>query len=290
MAEATVTSHSHLRLEQASALCIRRVGGGAHEVVAIGDENFVVVTAPLEGEGLGDGDRHEVGDVIAQSGKKSDWEAVATDGEGRVFLIEEKSAKVVVVSADLREHLHTIHLRAEDGPDQPARKLLEGDNRGPEGMLLLAGGHLLVVKQREPVLLIEFGPCDDDPLGFGPDAQLKRRHEFELPRGRETDLFPLRSWELLDEEAVGSANDLAIDDEGRLHAISSRSRCIFELEPLGDREMVAGARWALPARVGADDERHAEGLAFDREGRPIVALDLQDSDDNVFVLERLARP
>jgi hypothetical protein len=289
MAEATIGSQSRLRLEQVSALSVRHDGRGGDELVAVGDEQFALVTAPLVGGELRD-DRHDLGDVVEESDGKSNWEAAGADGTGRVFLTEEDGATVLVLSPGLDEQVHELRLLAEAGPDGRAAKLLDGDNKGPEGMLLLAGGHLLVVKQRKPVLLIEFGPRDDHPLGFGPGAQLGRDDAFTLSRGDETDLFPLRSWQLLDEETVGSANDLAVDREGRLHAVSSRTFCIYELRPGGAGEIVTGERWLLPAAVGADKKRNAEGLAFDRHDRPIVALDVKDTDDNVFVLEPLPRP
>jgi hypothetical protein len=290
MAEVRVSSQRRLRLEQVSALSVRSDGRGADELVAVGDEEFAVVTAPLRADGLGVDEPHELADVVDDTGEKSDWEAVATDGTGSVFLIEEEGARVVVLAPDLRKQVHELRLRADAGPDPRGRELLEGENSGPEGMLLLAGGHVLVVKQRDPVLLIEFGPRDERPLGFGPGVQIDADVAFRLPAGRKTDLFPLRSWKLLDEETVESANDLAVDHERRLHAISSRSHCIYELEPgPDDGEMVTGERWRLPAAVGADKKHNAEGLAFDRRGNPIVALDVKDTHDNVFVLERLPR-
>jgi hypothetical protein len=285
MADVTVTSHHRLELDQVSALCIRRVGDG-EELVAVGDEELAVVTAPLDGD-IGDDERHAVGDVVAHTGTKSEWEAAATDGAGRVFLIEEQRATIVVLSRDLSEQLHAIHLRADAGPDRRARKLLKGKNRGPEGMVLLAGGHLLVVKQRKPVLLIEFGPAGEEPLGFGPQAQLARDERFALASGRASDLFPLRSWQLRHSRTAGSANDLAFDGEGRLYAVSSRSCSIYELQPRSEDELVAHKPRRLSAAVGADEDRNAEGLAFDHEDRPLVALDVKDSHDNVFVLARL---
>jgi hypothetical protein len=281
MAAVRVVSAGRLDLEQVSALAVRE-----GELVAVGDEERAVVTATLGGDELGPGTRH----VVAGDGK-SDWEAVAADGAGRVFAIEEATASIAVLGDDLTEQVHSIELRAEDGPDRRARKLLAGDNRGPEGMLLLAGGHVLVVKQRKPVMLVEFGRRRDDAArGFSPAAQLAAGAAFELSGGSRTKLFPLRSWKLRDEDEddVESANDLAVDDEGRLHAISSRTYCIYELRPEGD-EVAVARRWELPAGVGADEDRNAEGLAFDARGRPVVALDVKDSGDNVFVLDRLQR-
>ena len=68
-----------------------------------------------------------------QSGK------VAVDTEGRVFVVRESSATVVVLSPGLDGHVHTIELDVEGGPDRRARRLLDDENAGPEG-ILHAGG------------------------------------------------------------------------------------------------------------------------------------------------------
>ena len=229
MSEVAIGFPYRLQLDQVSALCVRRDGDGAEELVAVGDEDFAVLTAALDGGRLTAQETANVGDALDDPPGKSDWEAVATDATGRVFAIAESSADVIVLSRSLQRQLHRIVLKPEEGPDRRARKLLEGDNRGPEGFLLRAGGHLLVVKQRKPILLIEFGPRQDRVRGLGAAARLGPESEFELSPGDETELFPLHSWELSDEEAVGSANDLAIDTGGRLYAISSRTHCIYEI-------------------------------------------------------------
>jgi hypothetical protein len=278
-----------LDLEQVSALCVRRDGSGAEELVAVGDEDFAVLKAAVDDGRLSQQETEKVGDALHDPSGNSDWEAVATDATGRVFAIAESSAAVIVLSRSLRKQLHRIVLKAEEGPDKRARKLLEGDNRGPEGFLLRAGGHVLVVKQRKPILLIEFGPRQDRVRGLGAGARLGPDGEFELSGGDKTKLFPLHSWKLSNEEAVGSANDLAIDAEGRLYAISSRTYCIYEITPETDDTIVAAPMWSLPTDVRAGKDRNAEGLAFAGRDRPIVALDVKDTDDNAFVLERLPR-
>jgi hypothetical protein len=290
MSEVAISFPYRLHLDQVSALCVRRDGNGAEELVAVGDEDFAVLTAALDGGRLTAQETAKVGDALDDPPGKSDWEAVATDATGRVFAIAESSADVIVLSRSLRRQLHRIVLKADEGPDRRARKLLDGDNRGPEGFLLRAGGHLLVVKQRKPILLIEFGPRQDRVRGLGAAARLEPDSDFELSPGDETELFPLHSWELSNEEAVGSANDLAIDTRGRLYAISSRTYCIYEIAPETDDTIAAAPTWSLPADVRAGEDRNAEGLAFDGRDRPIVALDVKDTGDNAFVLEHLPQP
>lgn len=278
MPECELKKRFRLDLEEVSALCARPHADGGAELLAVGDEDFAVVAATLVGDGLEDARRTELGDSldddVRHRNSGSEWEAVAADGEGRVFVVSESSAEVVVLSPDLKSQVHTIELDVHMGPDRRARQLLGDENAGPEGIVLLADGHLLVAKQRDPILLIEFGP--DDPVA----------------RDERTKLVPLRSWRLRedDEEEVESVNDLALDGQGRLHAVSSRSRCIYELRLDTDEDKVRIAqRWHLPDEIEPGRKRRAEGLAFDGQDRPVVAIDSRQLDENTFLLERLPR-
>lgn len=282
-----------LQLNEISALCIRH----QTELLAVGDEEFTIVTGALADDGLDNEVKskrtdaildHEIGDP--RSG--SEWEAIAADGKGRVFIVKENNLTVAMLSARLDEHVHTITLDVTHGPDTEAQKLLDGDNKGPEGIVLLEGGRLLVVKQKAPVLLIEFGPREDDSGNtFEPRRHLAASDQFKLSNGRDTTLVPLHSWRLLDDKnELESANDLAVNDDS-LHAVSSHSQSIYELPPRskGQHELVARRRWRLPDEMELCRHRKAEGLAFDRQGHPIVALDSKDKDENVFVLKRLTQ-
>ncbi len=257
----------------------------------MGDEDFAIYTATLQGEELGQAGRVSVRDALPEKLTEggSEWEGVAADGSGRVFVLRESSANVFVFSPDLRELEHTIHLDLEESEDEHVRELLDDPNAGPEGMVLLDGGHLLVVKQRDPIVLVEFGRKDDPHSGLSGDSYLPPDGAFRLSDGRRTTLRALGSWELGEdaEAAVETANDLAVDGDGRLHAISSKSRCIFELggaDPQ-DGEVAVVNGWAIPEELEAGRERKAEGLAFDDQGRAIVALDAKDRGDNCFLLD-----
>ncbi|MFN2628570.1 MAG: hypothetical protein ABR569_08040, partial [Gaiellaceae bacterium] len=150
-----------LPIDEVSALSVRR----ETELLAVGDEEFVIVHAAIGDDGLrNEFHSRRVGDILdddvrdGESG--SEWEAIAADGEGRVFIVRESSLTVVVLSRGLDSHVHTIELDVKDGPDERASQLLDDVNAGPEGILLLQGGRLLVVKQKDPALLIEFGSPD----------------------------------------------------------------------------------------------------------------------------------
>jgi hypothetical protein len=285
-----------LDLGEISALCLRGGSNGRGELLAVGDEDFAIHVAAVDRDSLGERRRESVRkalpDKVAEAKGGSQWEAVAADGAGRVFVLRESPATVFVFSRNLDELEHTIHLEIEDSDNAAARQLLDDPNFGPEGMLLFNGGHLLLVKQKDPIVLIEFGPEDERAHGLSADAYLPIDESFELSGGSETKLAALASSELASsaEKTAKSANDLALDHRGRLHAISSKSRCLYELDRASGKDGISIAHvWDVPVELKAGGDRKAEGLAFDGEGRPIVALDVSGKGENAYVLDPLDR-
>jgi uncharacterized protein YjiK len=141
--------------------CARaRAPDGHAELLAVGDEDFALVTATLTSDELVGARRHELGDAldddVRDGDSGSEWEAIAVDPQGRVLVVSESSATVVVLAAKLDAQVRTIELDVANGPDRRARKLLDDENAGPEGIVVLDDGHLLAAKQRNPILLIEY--------------------------------------------------------------------------------------------------------------------------------------
>ena len=109
----------------------------------------------------------------------SQFEGVAADGAGRVFILEESPGHVYVFDAALTKVEARITLRVR--PDDPAFATLaeawaaHPNSRG-EGIVLLDRGHLLILKEKDPRRLIEFGPDGDQPVGrlqAGDEAGIK---------------------------------------------------------------------------------------------------------------------
>jgi hypothetical protein len=172
-----------LPLTEISALAVRRAGGPA-ELVAVGDDDFGVLTVPLSDDrSLGPADRHELRrDLprkIVDDSEASEFEGVACDGAGRVFLLQEALSRVLVLRPGLDSLLVTIRLEVKDSQPDFGADWKKEENRRGEAILLLRDGNLLVLKQREPTVLIEFGPEGAEPLGIGPHATLPHEDRFE---------------------------------------------------------------------------------------------------------------
>jgi hypothetical protein len=249
------------------------------------------VTVPLGAGGSpGRPRRHELAGLLGDAGS-SGFEGVACDGAGRVLLLQEGPSRVLVLSAGLARVEAVVELAVAPGQPGFGREWADDDNARGEGLLLLAGGHLLVAKQKAPVCLIEFGPPGDGPLGVGPQTLLAPGAELDLPGspgGATVDYGVLGWWVLSGRRAgrVESANDLAVDGEGRVLLVSSRSRRIARIAgPLGPGAHEAGIDddWRLPDLPGRGRPR-PEALCILPEA-VLVGLDSRDEDDNLVALE-----
>jgi uncharacterized protein YjiK len=250
-----------LPVAEVSGLALRTVGG-ARELCAVADGSPFLVIADVAADGqLGTTRQIDVRDVVGEDATKQ-WEGVAADGTGNLFIVQE-TGRVVGLGPGLDELLGFIDLPPTES------------NSGAEGLLLLANGHLLVVHEKDPVTLVELGPAGAESEGI--HADLFEPSTFPLPEL--STFFELGTWTV----AFDDVSDVAVLD-GRLYVVSDESRSIGEIElPLsGSGEAPLLSRWQLPAEIDK-----AEGLAFLDGGRVIVGRDRPEGDPNVFVLDAL---
>ena len=291
MGTTLVRRSSRLELGEVSAICVRQTAVG-HELLAVGDKGFDVVVAELSSTGVGTARSNEVAHFFppGKDGEreKSEWEGLASDAEGRVFVLEEGSGTVHVLSPDLGELVQTIQLDVSGSRETDVARLFDDPNAGAEAVVLLPPGDLLVAKQRDPVIFVQFGD-PDRRRSAARGTSLVRDTAFELPKGARARLHALRHWTMPkdDERTVESVNDLAVDPSGRLYAISSKSHRIYRLD-VGGRKVRIDKDWKLADDIRLSKDRRPEGLAFDPSGHPLVALDTHGDGDNVFVLATLA--
>ena len=138
---------------------------------------------------------------------------------------------------------------------------------------MLPNGHLLVAKQKDPVVLVEFGPAGDAPVGLA-SAQLGRSGEPFHFRA-ESPYVVLADWQVAAGAGVRSLNDLSVDDAGRLYCVSSRSRTIVRFAGAGVAASTArvDAQWELPPELFVGTDRKAEGLVVQPGPAFLVAFD-----------------
>lgn len=261
---------------------------GPQQVLAVGDEDFTLAVATVGRDGaLGEFRRHGLKDVLQGSGASgsSEWEAADGDRSGRVFILQESPGVVFIFSPNLDRLLHRVELSVQDSNAVDWDRL---PNSQGEGLVLLAGGHFLIAKEKDPPLLMEFGPRGDGARGVDSGSLLLGREEFTLPPDERAQQVLLTIWEL-DEDAasrISDISDVAVGPDQRLYLLSDESRCIARLESSvspGQRRVRVTGMWRLP-----DEAEQPEGLVLLDDMTPVVAIDSQEPAGNVFVLDPLA--
>jgi uncharacterized protein YjiK len=218
----------------------------------------------------------------------SQWEAAATDGRGRLCVLAEVSSHVSCFHEDLQKLSASFTL--DPSSVKSLDKLWKKDpNSRGEGMVLMKRGHLLLLKEKRPSLLVEFGPAGDLPIGYGHDTFLTPGEEFVYPtRDR---LVALKVWQFSKHLATlaRDASDLTIGPDGRVYMLSDESAIVIRLEERlkpDQTELHASAAWKLPAEIVKP-----EGLVVDKELHPWVAVDSKEKDQpNLFRLTRVESP
>lgn len=272
-----------LPIKEVSGLGQVRVGQRT-TYLAVGDATPALVTFSIAQNGRISGvQTHNLSNLFGDG--PSQWEGVAGDGDGRVFVLTEASSTITVLDRDLRQIVHRIKL--EVPASHPLRAAWRADaNSRAEGMILLANGHILVAKEKWPAALVELGPRGSQPEGYRPDLALGDR-PFSLGSGAETNLVVLKHWLVKDRDAriLTDISDLALDDQNRLLLLSDQGRAIARIERQLDpteAKIDVKAIFKLPSTV-----EKPEGLTF-AHGRPFVATDGKNVDkDALYEIETL---
>jgi hypothetical protein len=287
-----------LPTREISALAVRVGPGGRSQLLAVGDEDLAVITAELDDGRPADAERHDLSlplrdsPVDVRSG--SDFEGVAADGEGTVFLLQEEESRLLVLAADLSRLLQVITLAVPaDDPELGPAWHREPNSRG-EGLLLLGRGHVLIAKQQDDACLIEFGPPGGIPGGITADSVLDAGEPFQRQDAVESELVPLAVWPLAKDtkDALPTINDLALGPDGRLYALSAETRTIarFETRLQPGEHARATDTWQIGEGIPGGQGARPEGLTILSSGRPLVGIDRQHAGHNLVVLDPLGVP
>ena len=270
-----------LRVRDISDVPLREVSGltlhGPH-LLAVGDHDPVVFSAPrdtwprqwrgidFDGVGLPDGG--------------TQFEAVASTGADTVLVLQEQPARVLHLNLATPALLGQLHLEVPDG--HPLRQSWLGDrsSRG-EALLLAENGHLIVVKEKEPAAILEFGPPGDAAVGW------RRGGLTSAPGYGDAALTVLATWWLGADlsKRLPDISDATIGPDGRLYLISDQGSSIARLPDSLDAAggtVEADAIWHI-----AGSPENAEGLVILEDGTALVGLDTKSPKRNLLRLEPL---
>lgn len=270
-----------LRARDVGDVPLRELSGLAvhgSELLAVGDHDPVLLRAPLPAWPLSWQAVDLSGLGLADGGIQ--FEAVESAGGTGVLVLQEQPARILHLRlADLALR-GSIHLEVPAGHPVHESWLGDRSSRG-ESLVLTGSGHVLVVKEKNPAVILEFGPAGAAAGGW------RRGIPGAAPGPGDATWTVLASWwptaGLAD--LLGDISDATVGPDGRLYLLSDQGGAIArlpdELNP-GGGEVDAAAVWRI-----AGSPAKAEGLVILDDGTPLVALDTRSPHRNLLRLEPL---
>lgn len=219
-----------------------------------------------------------------QNRNASQWEAIATDSVDTVCMLSETRSEISCLDLSLKKDQGTFKLDVS-GIKHLDRVWQDQPNSRGEGMILMKNGHALILKEKQPSMLIEFGPEGDSPMGYGPDTFLQHGEAFAVLRSKHW--IALKTWKFSDRlgELARDASEITLGPDGRVYLLSQESSMLIRLEKTlkADEEKITvdhDMYWKLPAGI-----KKAEGLVIDDRMRPWIGIDIKQKDkSNLFLL------
>jgi uncharacterized protein YjiK len=261
------------------------------ELVLVGDRDSKILVIDWENRKTGLLPRETVlkplpsaSPSAEDSSAQSQWESVFSDDSGRLFIIQEDPAQILVVAPDLGRIESRIRLTVpKDSPLAPSWNQ-EGNGKG-EGLLPLKNGHILVVKERGPIEVIEFAPAGAAAEGYRKELSLEKNGRFPLPKDALTEFYPVHRWKLTSEseELFEDASGLDLDRQGNLYLLGDQQNLVGKIGKTlkaDESEVRVERLWSIPSVL-----RQPEGMVIDDGDRPIIAIDRKNAKKaNLFLL------
>jgi hypothetical protein len=273
-------------LREVSGICLRRSRNGRMALIAVGDR---VAKIAWFSEPRSDGGRinWNTSSIAKLSGsmlpkQHPQIEAICADGLGRVLLLQETPPRVELIDPKALKVIASIDLVVE-GRGEIARAWSDPKGSRGEGTVLLPGGHLLVAKEKNPAVFIEFGPPHSRSRGLVRGGALANGEQWPIKNGHHR-FVALAVW-LPDKtlaKTCSDFSDLEIGPDGCLYLLSDKS---FTIARLDDLPAGGGTAAHLEAWRLGDLDGKPEGLAFTAQGRAIVGLDTRKPRRNLLLLE-----
>ena len=217
----------------------------------------------------------------------SQWQSLNTDASGKVFLLHEEMASVVVYDAKNEEVTNVINLNAFSVEHErvTTRSMLRAKRPTGvgEGMTLLRNGHLLITKERNPPTIVEFGLSTEESQGYGPELSLRPDGVFALPSAR-VEMVPLQRWKVQKEYSQCDITELNTDSNGQLYFLSERCKLIGKIKGLDPThsEFEVEQTWFLPFELMS-----VQSFVVFASGHFLVAVDHKsETKKNLFFLRQ----
>ena len=269
----TVLDVDDVPLREVSGLAVR-----GDQLLAVGDHDPVVFSAALGHWPL----RWQRTDLagLDLTGGGVQFEALEPAGEHTVLVLQEQPARVLYIDLATPALVGTVLLDVPE--DHQLREAWLGDrsSRG-ESLRLTERGHLLVVKEKDPPAILEFGPPGDGPVGW------RRGVEPTPPTHGDVMLTVLATWWLGEkmQKHLPDISDATVGPDGRLYLLSDKGSAIARLPDLLDPQggtIEPDAVWRI-----AGKPENPEALVILADGTVLIGLDTKAPRRNLLRLEPL---
>lgn len=255
-------------IDEASGLCTATLSDGHECLVVVGDADTTIAWTPLESGAPSQWQKLDLTELAGVPDDLGQFEAVADAGQGRVLVLGEEPALLVLVDPLAGECLGWWHLTMKESPDFQELWDRDENSRG-EALLPLPDGHLLVLKEKSPVVAIECGP--------GGRTSWDRSAVVDVwapPDGHE---LPVVHWSDIT-DAPRDISDCTLSD-GRIVAVSDKDACLVLLTHDGE-SFAAGESLPLDKKISKP-----EGLTVTAAGEWFVAMDSRETSGSLVRIQ-----
>lgn len=268
--ELDVLDVADVPLREVSGLAVRD-----GRLLAVGDNDPVVLTASLESwqprwQGI------DLAGLDLPAGGIQ-FEAIEAVGDQTVLILQEQPARVLHIDLAAPALLGVVLLDVPEGHKLREAWLGDRSSRG-ESLLATGPGHLLVVKEKDPPAILEFGPVGAPPAGW------RRGVEPITAEPGDATLTALATWWLGKDlqKWLPDISDATVGPDGRLYLLSDKGGAIARLSDLLDPQggtVEPDAVWRIPGSM-----KKPEGLVVLSDGTALIGLDTKSARGNLLRL------
>lgn len=272
-----------LPASEISGLCWGKNADGKKSLIAVGDMDAILYFFEWN-KGSKPKASGEIKLEALGTERGSQWESIYADQSGHLFILPESPEVIHVFDVKNPKNVTTFPLDLNAEWKKKLQWDVEANSQG-EGILLLKNGHILVLKEKNPLKIIEFAPSSDArPVGYNVNLSLEQNGEFPRPKSG-VKFVPVHFWALTgpQQKIFPDGSGLNVNHKGELFLLSDKGLSIGKigtLDPKLENYEIKEA-WKFPY-----DIKKPEGMVFDNEGRILIATDSKKKDQpNLFVLD-----